>query len=211
MTLMEHITRIVEMLRFAIGVQLARQLGLPRPVSLEYRVHSPLVPVSKRPPLPEPVWSLLYLRLGRMLARFHTLYEAWRAGTLPKPRTKRPARPHPHRPRPDMRLPRAFAWVNHRIPESAPPSGFLGQVLCNETDLQCFVAEVPQAGRLLRPLCHALGVRQPDWLKLPLRPRKPRKSKPRPERPLKLTDPILGLQPYVIAFARHAKKLDGSR
>ncbi len=50
----------------------------------------------------------------------------------------------------------------------------------------------PQAARLLRPLCHALGVDQPAWLNRPPRPRPARKP-PKPRR-LKLTDPVLNLR-----------------
>ncbi len=208
MTLMEHLTRIVVMLRAAIGTQLTRQLRPPQPVWLGQRVFLPLIPAPKRPLLPEPVWTLLWLRLDRLRIRLHALHEKWRTGTLPKPHTPRSSTLRPQRPKPEVRLPRAFAWVNHRIPEAAPPAGFLSHILYNETEARRFVAEAPQAGRLLRPLCQALGVPQPDWLKLPPRPRKPRPQKPRPERPWRLTDPRLGLQPYVIAAARAAKKSD---
>jgi hypothetical protein len=158
--------------------------------------------------LPEPVWTLLYLRLGRLLARFAALHAKWRANALPRPRAPRPSRPRPRPATPPLRLPRAFAWVNHRIPECAPPTGLLKQLLHAEPELRRFVADAPSAGRLLRPLCQALGLRQPDWLRLPPRPRRPRPQPPRPprERPLALTDPRLGLQPYVIAAVRHGRK-----
>ncbi len=203
MTLMEHLTRIVVMLRAAIGTQLTRQLRPPQPVWLGQRVFLAIVPPPKRPLLPEPVWTLLWLRLDRLLTRLHALHDRWRTGTLPTPRKPRPSKP---RPTPEIRLPRAFAWVNHRIPEAAPPAGFLSHILHNETEARQFVQDAPQAGRLLRPLCQALGVKQPDWLTLPPRPRKPRAPKPRPERPWRLTDPRLGLPPNIIAAARAAKK-----
>ena len=205
MTLMEHLTRIVVMLRAAIGTQLTRQLRPPQPVWLGQRVFLPLTPPPKRPLLPEPVWTLLWLRLDRLLTRLHALHERWRIGTLPKPRKPRPSQP---RPKPALRLPRAFAWVHRRIPEAGPAAGFLAHILHNDPEARRFVQEAPQAGRLLRPLCQALGVNQPDWLKLPPRPRAPRPRQPRPERPYRLTDPRLGLQPYVIAAARAAKKSD---
>jgi hypothetical protein len=50
--------------------------------------------------------------------------------------------------------------------------------LLADPDTQALVAAAPQAGRILRPLCHTIGVELPDWLKLPKRPRKPRPPKP---------------------------------
>ncbi len=37
-----------------------------------------------------------------------------------------------------------------------------------------FVPAVPRAGRLLRPLVHALGLAEPTWLALPPRPARTR-------------------------------------
>jgi len=210
MTLMEHLTRIVTMLRAAIGTHLTRQLRPPQPVWLGTRVFLPAEPPQKRPPLPQPVWTLLWLRLARLLTRVEALHHRWRTNTLPTPRTRRPTTPRPSPAKPEIRLPRAFAWAILRIPEAAPASGSLLHLLHNEPDTRRFIEEVPRAGRLLRPLCQALGQRQPDWLKLPPRPRKPRPAKPQSERPWRLTDPRLGLQPYVIAAARHSRKLDKS-
>jgi len=198
--------RLITILRAAIGIQVARQLRPPQPVWLGARCFVPLLPPGKRPALPESVWTLLWLRLQRLADRFAALHDQWRRGCVPAPRPKRPSRPAaPGAPR----LPRAFAWVNHRILEAAPPAGMLQSLLLNEPETRRFVAEVPRAGRLLRPLCQALGVKQPEWLKLPPRPRTPRPRKPRPERPWRLTDPRLGLPPNVIAAARAAKKQDG--
>ncbi len=206
MTLLERFTSIVTMLRAAIGTHLTRQLNPPQPVWLGTRVFFPAVPPQKRPPLPESVWTLLWLRLARQLARFEALHHRWRTNTLPPPRTPRTSDTRRQAPKPQLRLPHAFAWAILRIPEAGPAAGFLLDLLHNEPDTRRFVAEVPRAARLLRPLCQALGQRPPDWLALPPRPRKPRAPKPRPERPWRLTDPRLGLPPNVIAAARAAKK-----
>ena len=66
----------------------------------------------------------------------------------------------------------------------APPCAEAGGWLSNflhRDDMPAFLAAVPRAGRLLRPLCHMLGVAPPEFLKLPSRPRKPRTPKPRPQ------------------------------
>ena len=209
MTLLERFTRIVTMLRAAIGTHLVRQLHPPQPVWLGTRVFLPAAAPLKRPPLAQQVWTLLWLRLARQLARFEALHQGWRTNTLAPPRTPPKSRRR-RQATPPLRLPRGFAWAIGRIPEAAPAAGALIDLLHNAPDTRRFVAEVPRAARLLRPLCQALGQRPPDWLKLPPRPRAPRPPKPRPERPWRLTDPRLGLQPYVIAAARHARKTDAA-
>jgi hypothetical protein len=107
------------------------------------------------------------------------------------------------------RLPRGRGWIIRRIPEAGPSAGALHDLL-QQPDTRDFIEAAPQAARLLRPLCHGLGIDQPAWLKLPPRPRKPRKPRPpREPRRLKLTDPILKLRPYEIAAARYFLKKYG--
>jgi hypothetical protein len=221
-TIAARFTLLVSMLRTAIGVFVAREARplhvawLGRQVFVERRAPARL------PPLPEPVWALLQQRLLRLARRFQALFDRWQSNTLPKPRPRRcprldagPSRT-PRKPTP--RLPRAFAWVNYRIPESAPPSGWLESLL-HDPDTKAFVQAAPQAGRLLRPLCTALGQHHPDWLKLPPRPRKPRKPRPlAPLPPASLAvnpsllpphtppQPDRPLEPYVAAAAKAWKK-----
>jgi hypothetical protein len=181
-------------------------------------------PNAHLPRLPGPVWSLLWFRLHRLANRIATLHHRWQTNTLPKPRIrpktpkKSPARPPaqiPTFPMPGVPLtdapkylPRAQGWVIKRIPEAAEPAAHLHHLL-QQPDTQNFVAEAPQAARLLRPLCRALGVDQPPWLKLPPRPRKPRKPRPPRPRTWKLTDPELKLRPYEIRAIRYWRKKFG--
>ena len=80
---------------------------------------------------------------------------------------------------PDLRFPRKIGWVNHRIPESAPPTGQLDAMLRDrEPELRHSLTGAPHAGRSLRPLFRALGVPQPTWLQLPRRPRPTKKPSP---------------------------------
>ncbi len=183
-----------------------------------------MAPHGDLPLLPGPIWTLLWFRLERLGNRLARLYDRWQTNTLPKPRPKtarpkasqRPTPPQiPELPAPGMplvdaptRLPQGRGWITRRIPESGPSAGALHDMLQNP-HTQDFVQAAPQAARLLRPLCHALGVDQPTWLKRPPRPRKPRKPRaPKPRR-LKLTDPILNLRPYEIAAARYFLKKYG--
>ena len=187
-----------------------------------------IAPHGDLPLLPGPVWTLLWFRLERLANRRTRLYDRWQSNTLPTPRpattrpaTKRPdsvrtpapqipALPAPGMPLVDAptRLPQGRGWITRRIPEAGPSAGQLHDLL-QQSNIQDFVQAAPQAARLLRPLCHALGVDQPAWLKLPPRPRTPRKPRPAKPRRLKLTDPELNLRPYEIAAARYFLKKYG--
>jgi hypothetical protein len=184
-----------------------------------------MAPHGDLPLLPGPIWTLLWFRLERLGNRLTRLHERWRTNTLPTPRPKTPNRPKsvrkpppqiPEFPHPGTalvdsptRLPRGRGWIIRRIPEAGPSAGALHDLL-QQPDTRDFIEAAPQAARLLRPLCHGLGIDQPAWLKLPPRPRKPRKPRPpREPRRLKLTDPILKLRPYEIAAARYFLKKYG--
>ena len=56
----------------------------------------------------------------------------------------------------------------------------------SEPEFLALLQAAPQAGRIVRPLCRALGIPLPQILQLPQRPRRekpPRARKPRPEKP----------------------------
>jgi hypothetical protein len=203
---------LITRLRAAIGTHLGREARVQPPVWIGTTLYAPRIDPKAPSKLPEPIWSLLWRRLGRLSERFTALHTKWQQNRLPTPRV-RPNRPRtsPNTPRP--RLPGQFGWVNRRIPECAPPAGML-EALVRDPATRNFVEAAPQAARLLRPLCHAAGVRQPDWLALPRRPRKPRPKRPAPprpptDRPLLLAALLPGdppLQPYVLAAAKAARK-----
>ena len=138
-------------------------------------------------------WALLSLawnRLGMAVKRLSALYEKYRAGTL-KPTRVRPSRKgeaRPSRPRPLPLEPRRAGWLTLMVPECSWGGGSLLMML-EHPDIVAIITDVPQARRILRPMCHlfADGSRIPAILKLPRRPRpaKPkarnqRKRKPRP-------------------------------
>ena len=54
----------------------------------------------------------------------------------------------------------------------------LGPLLTEHPEMRAFVAEAPQAGRMLRPICEMVGLKPPEWLMLPKRVRK-KKEPPR--------------------------------
>ena len=207
----DHLTLIVDLLKRAIGVHLDRQARL-RPhvpttgLAIDY---TPPQPPPGPAPLPQQAYELLWHRAHRIAHRFLALFARWQANTLPAPRirpktTRKPTAPTP------LRLPRAFGWANKRLPEAAPAAGTLEDLIVNRAaELRPFLQAAPQAGRLLRPLCTALGVRPPEYLALPPRPRKPRAPKPpKPRRP-SLNDPTLKWRDWELRAARASIKKYG--
>ena len=102
------------------------------------------------------VWA----RIARMRTRLERLVALWRAGKLPKPRA-----PHARQDAPaagtsarkQPRFPTAPAWLRARVWEAGAFGSQL-QHLLTEAECAAFLEEVPQAGRILRPLLHMLGV-----------------------------------------------------
>ena len=201
-------TRILHSLRNAVATFVARQARGPLVVVLGTRTYVEKPTPSPHRPIPTEIWILLIHRVERLSRRFRRLVECWRTGTLPVPRPARAPRatPRARTAPPALRLPRERGWINRRIAESGPCAGDL-LMLLQQSDLPRLVAEVPRAGRLLRPLCHALALDLPAWLALPPRPRP---AKVRPPRAVPPT-PGAGLPDrkpprYVLAAARAWKK-----
>ena len=145
-----------------------------------------------------PLLVFVCIRLCRMLSRVERLVARWRAGTLPKPRPSRAGKPRKpsdlRSPQEGLKLPTGHMWLVKLVQETIQRSTQLEHLL-TDAELITFLREVPQAQRLLRPLCRGLGLRPlPAPLRLPdkppcaPRPPKPRPlaapPKPRPRRPL---------------------------
>ncbi len=142
-----------------------------------------------------PFLESVRVRLTGILRRFNALFVKWRAGKLPQPGTPRPGRvskPNPDRPR----FPSKRFWLrdhtdvllmNHRAA--------IEYQFQSNPEYARFLAEVPQAGRILRPLYHMLGIDLPDPIRHdppPRQPRAPRPRKPRlpPLQPHASTSPL---------------------
>ncbi len=194
----DHLTLLVDLLKRAIGVHLDRQARLrPHVPTMGLAIDYTPAPTPPGPtPLPQQAYELLWHRAHRIAHRFLALFARWQANTLPAPRI-RPKTTRKPTARTPLRLPRAFGWANKRLPEAAPAAGTLEDLIVNRAaELRPFLQAAPQAARLLRPLCTALGVRPPEYLALPPRPRKPRAPKPpKPRRP-NLNDPSLRWRPW---------------
>jgi len=139
------------------------------------------------------VWG----RLSHMVVRFEKLYARWRAGTLPKARGPRPPRtPREEddakpRAKPLFHLPGGRMWLVRHVQKSAAFGSQLRHLLATDPEIPAFLEACPQAGRILRPLCRALGFspEAPYGVKIdhlapiapkPRRPRHAARAKPVP-------------------------------
>ena len=116
------------------------------------------------------VWG----RISRMGARLERLIAQWRAGTLPKQRAPRAVRASAPVGEGRVRCPTGRVWLIARVPGVGAYGTQLAQVL-TDAECQAFLAAVPQARRILRPLLRMLGVEPlPDLV----RPEKPAMPEP---------------------------------
>ena len=99
------------------------------------------------------VWG----RIGRIGARLERLIGLWRAGKLPAPRVRRGRVAGAQVNKPVSVFPSTPAWLLVAVREAAPFGARLESLL-SEAECAEFLAAVPQARRLLRPLCRMLGV-----------------------------------------------------
>ncbi len=65
---------------------------------------------------------------------------------------------------PTARLPREFGWVTTVLPRTGQFAGVLSWLL-RDPEVAALVETAPEAGRILRPLCHLLGVQAPEFLR----------------------------------------------
>ena len=144
-----------------------------------------------------PFINALTQRLSRLAARFADLSRKFEAGTLPPLRptarlTKRSpaavARPPAVTAAVTAAFPSGFAWLQRWIPLTSYPRGMIEQVLA-DPDLPEFLAAAPQAGRVLRPLCHMLGIAPPPAVACPKPSARPRPNTPAAPRPAPRSPP----------------------
>ena len=151
----------------------------------------------------EPLLALIYHRLTRMALRLDRLTQRWQAGTLPKPRAPQtrsaPTRPDSPKTKP-IAVPKSHFWLVRLVQPTAQYIVPVEIFLANP-ETRALVEAAPQAGRILRPLCRALGITPPEWLRLPARPVTPRKSRAKPPRPEPAT-PYRPLPAYIRAAVR---------
>jgi hypothetical protein len=140
-------------------------------------------------PALKPMLGLVLAYLARTSGRLLALHDKWQRGILkpPRPRKPRPTPPANQGPLPAPalrtcpRLPRRYGWLVRDEPVLNSYATALALQL-DQPDLRDFLAAVPRAGRLLRPLLHMLGRPATGTvLALPPRPKPIRRPKPPPE------------------------------
>jgi hypothetical protein len=99
------------------------------------------------------VWG----RIGRISTRLERLIALWRAGKLPKARSWLGRVPGAAPRGVVSGLPRVPGWLLVAVRDAAPFGAGL-ETMLSEAECAAFLAAVPQARRLLRPLCRMLGV-----------------------------------------------------
>ncbi len=98
----------------------------------------------------------LWGRIARMRTRLERLIAHWRAGTLPNARPSRAgvARASTNK----LSFPTTPAWLVHKLGYEVAAFGSQLEHAISDSEIAAFLAAVPQAGRILRPLLHMLGV-----------------------------------------------------
>jgi hypothetical protein len=165
----ERLTWLLATLGAALGAFARRLATPPQPAFIGHHTYVPITEPERLPRLSAAQWQLFWNRTGRAVRRVAALFQAWQAGTLKPqaaPRPKSPTTPEaPPEPRPaPLRLPRAFAWLNHRAPEVVPAAGMLDLRL-QAPALRRFATEVPRERKAVRPprtTCPATPPTSPD-------------------------------------------------
>jgi hypothetical protein len=127
-----------------------------------------VIHLTIRQPKHVPVLDPVCGHLARAALRFERLFNRWRLGTLPAPRPAAPSTPGatptpPAAPAPReaakkrARLPSGRGWLIYTFRELRFARRQLEHWFA-APDLPAFLAEVPQAGRILRPLCHLVDL-----------------------------------------------------
>ena len=107
---------------------------------------------------------LIWVRLGRTILRVARL--AALQGKPFRPRGPRTPTVRPPRPKPQLRLPQGRLWLIRLIQETAFGASQLRHLLA-QPETAAWIAETPQSGRVLRPLCRMLGVDPPPSIARP--------------------------------------------
>ncbi len=157
--------------------------------------------VAAKNPARDALLGRIYRHLNRTIQRFEKLVTHWRNNTLPEPCKPRPGRPA--RARTTPRLPRGKSWLIRNVDHynarghALQLQHFLASPECME-----FLAAVPRANRILRPLAKSLGILMPGDppppMPKPARPPKPTQPPPRPA-----TDTLPAARPEPLTIHHH--------
>ena len=128
-----------------------------------------------------PLALLLWPYLHGIAVRFDRLATRLRQGRVrarsPRPTAARTDAPTRTKPRSRL-LPRGWAWLIRAVPDAAGYGSQLRHLLA-QPEMISLLEAAPQAGRMLRPLCRALGIGpSPDVPAALFPPRPPPTTKP---------------------------------
>jgi hypothetical protein len=123
--------------------------------------------------------KLIWRRLRRMSRRFAAIMAQLRAGglaagTLPEAGSapRRPAAARPDGSRRAHEPWRCFGWVIYAVSWFVWNRHYELEEMLEDPETAAQVADAPQLGRVLRPMCRMLAVKPPVWLRLPRRARR---------------------------------------
>jgi hypothetical protein len=142
---------------------------------------------------------MIWQRITRLSHRFTRILARGPARPTSRPNRRAPAT-QPVKPPADYRLPAGFAWLRKTIPGPISGTAFARaelEHLLTDPAMTALLESNPALGRILRPLCHALGIKRPPSLALP--PPTPSPKRPKPPKPPE--PPNHGLLPRPIPFA----------
>jgi hypothetical protein len=129
---------------------------------LKHTIVAAGAPVQGRPARLLPKFGILvHRRLARLVLRLHELLarieaERTKPHHLARPRATTPPT-QPAAPPPTTTLPRRFGWITRTLAETNAYAQTLREFLC-EPETEALIASDRRIGRILRPLCHMLGI-----------------------------------------------------
>ena len=103
-------------------------------------------------PLAE-LYARISLKVHRTINRFNRLHALWRAGKLPTPKIRKPRASKPRETQP---IPNGWSWIDRYAIIGDLRRDFAWFI--STPELQQFAAAVPQAARMIRPVCRMMGV-----------------------------------------------------
>jgi hypothetical protein len=152
-------------------------LSLPNLAHAIWQIFMPTIQAvmghAERRGVPEAMRVLAHRRMALVSSRLRHLIAKAVAGTLPKPRAKRPPvdRPEGWTPRPRAKCPwpRAFAWVTKLAGNGCAIIGAngLAWLVENDAEMKLLLQAAPQSARLMRSFFWMTGATLPVALRLP--------------------------------------------
>src|SRR5262245_55791171 len=134
------------------------------------RLYNALGVEFRRRGIGHPLQTEISVRLTGLVRRLNAVFAKWQAGTLraAQGRNGTSLRPSAQRGEGDVKrpacawrgLPHGFGWLKRLLPGAGGEMNAFIAVL-DDAEMKAIAATAPQVGRILRPLCHLLGIPTP--------------------------------------------------